>query len=699
MLSRKEKKLEFEAFVLQNLVMGFNKVYKSLQEIFPQIDTRVLRAVAIEHNKDVDAAVETVLTEIIPFFIEKSRPTAPSTESTSIGGSSKDVIATTQTADGTSVNAADGQNDYIVNVGYQQSFHDANDGNTEPFYDNYNGHEEGGNVTELTVRGNILGDSMQTKQNDYTMNVGYQQSFHDANDGHDEGGNVNELTVRGNILGDSMQTKIDVNSYVEYEVEGNSAELALSESVLENRTNMNIDVHSHGEADQSNNKDSAKAHHIVSGEPKTSETVSDDKYPESSTKNEYDDILSHLLGIPQDGDNGASHNVILFHGTVVNSKLETEFGSFTDNEGDHGKSYEEDNYSVVGPAPLTNHNPATHSLGSDPHLVVPQDKSGSGLKELDASLPESTASKMETASDIVATEDESTLNASLSQSNQINIIGVLEEIIADARNNKSVISLMKEVELKEQAAEQAKVEAAMGGSDILVKSGELKEMVQQAEEANAMYSGEVYGEKAILGTELRELQSRVLSLSDERDKSLAVLDEMKQTLEVRLEGAQNEIKSAEQEKEEKEKAAMKSLADQELIMEKVVQESKLLKQQAEYNAKLQEFLVDRGRVVDTLQGEIAVICHDVRLLKENFDERVPFSKSLSSSQTSCILASSTSSSKSLILEQADGRVDSFKTRNDRGSHSSTHQSSEDEDAAAARDVDPKENLDDEWELM
>lgn len=39
-------------------------------------------------------------------------------------------------------------------------------------------------------------------------------------------------------------------------------------------------------------------------------------------------------------------------------------------------------------------------------------------------------------------------------------------------------------------------------------------------------AGEVYGEKAILATELRELQSRVLSLSDERDKSLAVLDEV-----------------------------------------------------------------------------------------------------------------------------------------------------------------------------
>lgn len=40
------------------------------------------------------------------------------------------------------------------------------------------------------------------------------------------------------------------------------------------------------------------------------------------------------------------------------------------------------------------------------------------------------------------------------------------------------------------------------------------------------HAGEVYGEKAILATETRELQSRLLSLSDERDSSLSILDEV-----------------------------------------------------------------------------------------------------------------------------------------------------------------------------
>ena len=47
------------------------------------------------------------------------------------------------------------------------------------------------------------------------------------------------------------------------------------------------------------------------------------------------------------------------------------------------------------------------------------------------------------------------------------------------------------------------------------------------------------------------------------------------------------------------------------------------------------------------RGEISVICQDVSLLKEKFDNRVPLSMSVSSSQTTCKLASSGSSVKSL----------------------------------------------------
>ncbi|GAB2301945.1 hypothetical protein Dimus_035968 [Dionaea muscipula] len=44
-----------------------------------------------------------------------------------------------------------------------------------------------------------------------------------------------------------------------------------------------------------------------------------------------------------------------------------------------------------------------------------------------------------------------------------------------------------------------------------------------------------------------------------------------------------------------------------------------------------------------LQGELAVICQDVKLLKERFDNGIPLSDSLTFNQLSSFLASSSSS--------------------------------------------------------
>ncbi|KAH9785946.1 ELKS/Rab6-interacting/CAST family protein [Citrus sinensis] len=206
-------------------------------------------------------------------------------------------------------------------------------------------------------------------------------------------------------------------------------------------------------------------------------------------------------------------------------------------------------------------------------------------------------------------EDDSTITTIVTRSGQICRIDLLEEMIEDAKYNKknlfkameSVMNMMREVEIQERAAKEAKAAAVRGGLDIFVKMDELKQMLAHAKEANDMHAGEIYGERAILATEARELQNRLLSLSEERDKSLAVLDEMRETLEARLAAAEDMRKEAEEEKFEKEESARASLAEQEVIMEKVVQESKLLQQQAEENSKLREFLMDRGRVVDSLQ--------------------------------------------------------------------------------------------------
>ncbi|KAL0730553.1 hypothetical protein Bca4012_026646 [Brassica carinata] len=236
----------------------------------------------------------------------------------------------------------------------------------------------------------------------------------------------------------------------------------------------------------------------------------------------------------------------------------------------------------------------------------------------------------------------------------------LEQIIKDAKSNKrtlftvmeSIMNLMREVELQEKDAEKVKENATRGGFDTLQKVEDLKKILAHAKEGNDMDAGEVYGERSILTTEVNELENRLLNLSEERDKSLSVLDEMRGVLETRLAAALEIKNAAEQEIQEKEGYARKALAEQEATMEKVVQESKLLQKEAEENSKLREFLMDRGRIVDSLQGEISVICQDIRILKEKFDNRVPLSQSITSSQTSCKLASSGGSSmKSSLLEK------------------------------------------------
>ncbi|RIA04111.1 hypothetical protein BRARA_K01691 [Brassica rapa] len=278
----------------------------------------------------------------------------------------------------------------------------------------------------------------------------------------------------------------------------------------------------------------------------------------------------------------------------------------------------------------------------------------------------------------------------------------LEEIIEDAKTNKktllavmdSVTNLMKEVELEEKDAEKSELEAARGGLDTLEKVEEFKKMLKHAKEANDINAGEVYGEKSILATEAKELENRLLNLSEERNKSLAVLDEMREALEIRLAAALEMKKAAEQEKKAKEDSALKALAEQEAIMEKVVQESKLLQQEAEQNSKLREFLMDRGQVVDSLQGEISVICQDVKLLKEKFDNRVSIPKKAA---TSSLTSSCGSSVRSLVLETLAEPLNGMLETS-----SSNNKIPEEEEASSTMNKlknDCRELLEDGWDIF
>ncbi|XP_050363769.1 uncharacterized protein LOC126782551 [Argentina anserina] len=522
--------------------MGINEVFSSLKEIFPQVDFRALRAVAIENANDLDAAVNVVLNEVLPIW--NSRPAKVQSPTTEVIPEEHQRVGKEVKAQ--PLPAAEFSDDEDANITGQRVFL----------------HEK----SPLLEHTNTLKSSPAAGSTDVENASNTDQTVFTSAAFHEVSAMVDDTDSLQNVL-----ASLDVDQET-----GRQEQEYVNTGCKEIETH-NVDV---------------RLQQFSSGMTANSD-------------HEKEGIVDCSINMPYEWKD--------FSFSQTDDLVDSLF---------------------VGESSI---------VQLDPHspehvLETVQSKEDDCFYDLADDVKESTT-------------------------NSIWNIDVLEESIEDAKHNKktlfsameSVMALMREVELEEKAVDRVTEEAARGGQDIMVKVEELKQMLAHAKDANDMHAGEVYGEKAILATEVRELQCRLLGLSDERDKSLAILDEMRETLEARLAGAAESRKMAENEKLEKEESARKALAEQEAIMEKVVEESKALQQAAEENSKLREFLMDRGHIVDMLQGEISVICQDVKLLKEKFDERLPLSQSVSSSQTSCILASSSSSLKSvasgLLLER------------------------------------------------
>ncbi|KAG5252000.1 hypothetical protein OIU76_008191 [Salix suchowensis] len=555
--------------------MGFKTVYKCLMDVFPQVDTRILKAVAIEHSKDAGVAVEVVLSEVLPFLTRQSAVPIPR------------CVNTTPISDGEAEHE-----EQVTGLRHRQVRLVRSAGSSsEP----RSTAEKDSRKADLS---GILGSDSthQEKRQDQPMVV---SSDANANTNQSLGHIESEELI---LVGEPQRQEEKPGSIQTSKEVSNT----LTQGIYTD----------HSQAFDSQNRVPSSMDHCID----ISIRVGHEQIP----------LVMPISLVKENSD--------------LSGRLADSHCQWKDFDGP-----EDDEFDMV-----------THrksSLGESCADSIATDVNNSVAEQ----MPDSAEGGLHSAFCGISIYDFENMN-----SNQCTKIELIEETVKAAKDNKktlfsameSVMNMMKKVELQEKAAEQAKEEAAGRSFDILVKVEELKQMLAHEKEANDMHAGEVYGEKAILATEVRELQARLLSLSDERDNALAILDEMRQTLESRLAAAEKLRKAAELEKLEKEETARNALAEQEVLMDKVVQESKTLKKEAEENAKLREFLVDHGCVVDTLQGEISVICLDVKLLKEKFNEHVPLSKSVSSSQTSCIIASSgLSCNKSMASYLAPERGD------------------------------------------
>nr|GEV33374.1 hypothetical protein [Tanacetum cinerariifolium] len=191
----------------------------------------------------------------------------------------------------------------------------------------------------------------------------------------------------------------------------------------------------------------------------------------------------------------------------------------------------------------------------------------------------------------------------------------------------TVTRLMKEVECEEKAAEQAKAEAvsAWSCSDSIAKLNELKQAQLHVVITNEMLASEVNAPKQHLDTEMETLQFHVASLLDNGNRSLERFNEMDRALNIRCTLASMKRKLAILKKQEGEASAAAVVAYEEMQMEKLILESKRLKQEAAETSKV------------VMHGEISDKCKNVKLLKEELDQAIPLSGILSSRQALSIL--------------------------------------------------------------
>nr|XP_043638421.1 uncharacterized protein LOC122609444 [Erigeron canadensis] len=212
----------------------------------------------------------------------------------------------------------------------------------------------------------------------------------------------------------------------------------------------------------------------------------------------------------------------------------------------------------------------------------------------------------------------------ISGSSEIPCTEMIDMFIEVARDKKktidskmdSLINLMREVEHMEKAAEQAKQQSDECSLDVVGQVDDVKQAAQRAKEKNDMHAKEVYAQKAALATEMDKVQLRVLGVSNEGNKFLSDLDEISRSLEKRLNSAMMKKEAADKQKLENE-ALFANHINQ---MEMTVEEAKRLEQEAMQNSELQEFLRDRGHVVDMLREEIYCKRLDMDLLKKELED-------------------------------------------------------------------------------
>ncbi|KAG6517400.1 hypothetical protein ZIOFF_020786 [Zingiber officinale] len=626
--------------------MDFKEVFASLQEIFPQVDLRILKAVAIEHPSDVDAAAESILVEILPSIVSfhEASSTPPDANevahaSTSTEKHKQPMFCEHQEEKETTNHLSDKDPVVWENTVSSCGSSSVNTGSSC--------------IVETGAR-----DSQVSLAN-YSRELEYPTSDINA---------LEEVNTNSSSEGNVKENELDLNHG------GVLPSNPLFEQFVDALNDISQDdIVPIGSSNLAQEDECPSGQHVIQPSIEKSHTASDDMHETSQAL--CDKIaISFRYEHQQLKKLDINLNSIDQHPQL--ESLDIDLNSIAKEQIMSGGSYILDGSMEQSGFPVQPLNTLNFSELVTYDSVLDYDTSGPCIKAYEiedsegravsefATVTSAFEKPLSKFSDKGATEFISSENGLLptndnpptllTRSGHFVDIELLAGMISDAKDKKDSLlsaveltgNLMRDVELLEERSKHAKEAASNAGEDILSKTEELKISVVHAKEENDKLGGIIYGEKAILATEAQELQSRLLSLSNERNKSLSVIEEIHQTLMARITALNEEIAASEQEKLEKEAAAQRVLSEQEVIMASIVEESKKLQEEVEKNSKFREFLMDRGCMVDILQGEIAIICEDVMLLKERLDTGLPLGRSLRGMPSSLSASSGSSHSRS-----------------------------------------------------
>lgn len=615
--------------------MGFKEVFAGLQEIFPQVDHRILKAFAIEHPKDIDAAAESILVDVLPSLT-----------------TSYDASCTVQ--DTNEVKHPSTSAEKVK----------------QPMF---SGHQEDEEPTiHLSVRKSLVCEDT-VSSGGFSADNRVSSCFVENDSREAQVSFVNHFKELERRTSDDHVSK-ELNEHSDFNLNLNVRENGFDLNLVEEVTLPSKQYEFEEFVDSLNNlshDDECPFKRPVVRQSSIRKSDTDDFHHKSETLHNLEPSVP--ASFQSNDPRSPFESLNMVSDFIVREKVMSG-GNFSLNGFNEQSGYPIQPLSTQNLSELETDDVVLDYFISDADIKVCEAAYSLGLAVDEvASTTRKYNNPLSKLSDEGAAENgvllanaDNPCTGLLTRSGHFVDIEYLRDLISDAKSSKvnlfsaveSMTNMVKEVELHEERSKHAKEAASSAAEDILSDAEELKKILIHAKEAKDMHAGEIYGEKAILATEAREFQYRLFGLSNDTKKFLTVIEEIQQTLEARLAAVKVEIATAEQEKLEKEVAAGRILSEQEAIMASVVEESKKLQEEAEVNSKLREFLMDSGRVVDALQGEIAIVCDDIMMLKERIDGGLPLGRSLRSLASSFSGSSSSSynrrkHSSDKILEHED----------------------------------------------